>query len=478
MTTCPTFGVLASVAFCLLISHGAHALVPPELISPGTTNAPGPAIEDSSVTFRWLTVEGATSHVLSIRDLTTGQLEVHEVTAPDARVVVTLTGDHEFRWNMRALSGTNHSGYSESLHFRVNPAAVRPTISDVAPNPAPALDGGQPFVIYGDDFLLGCTVVLRDEQSGQEFGAFRVTVRQVGLINITPNFTHAEGPWSVEVINPGGFRSGRFYFEAVSPERIRRWRWWRSGWPWATAAGGLFVCGLAGWIGWRPKLLAKARTTGARHERARILQDLHDGVSGELAQIGQLVDTVRLQADSGEPTGTLRKPLESIRAKTRSMADSIDDLLWAAKPSNERLPALVGQLRERINTRLQSTGIERRIEFPVPVPELTVAGATSHHLLQLTNEVLNNVVKHAGAKTFTAGLKLERGLLYLTLGDDGCGFVPDSTGNGRHGLANLQKRAKAVGGVVEIVSGLSVGTEVQICLPLKPPTLPKSEITL
>ena len=52
-------------------------------------------------------------------------------------------------------------------------------------------------------------------------------------------------------------------------------------------------------------------------------------------------------------------------------------------------------------------------------------------------------------------------MLEMTLKDNGKGFCIDDIGNSGNGLENIKKRAKLIGGLLQINSKLGEGTEVR-----------------
>ena len=59
--------------------------------------------------------------------------------------------------------------------------------------------------------------------------------------------------------------------------------------------------------------------------------------------------------------------------------------------------------------------------------------------------------------------------MVLAVQDDGAGFDPASDRGGGHGLSNMQARAAALGGKVEVTSSPGRGTRVLLTLPVYPP---------
>jgi signal transduction histidine kinase len=83
-------------------------------------------------------------------------------------------------------------------------------------------------------------------------------------------------------------------------------------------------------------------------------------------------------------------------------------------------------------------------------------------LYYITQEALNNVLRHAFAKSVTVTLK--QGYKYVTLEveDDGCGFDKKKLERGGMGLKNIKERVKQENGKLRILSKLGKGTLIQV----------------
>jgi signal transduction histidine kinase len=105
-----------------------------------------------------------------------------------------------------------------------------------------------------------------------------------------------------------------------------------------------------------------------------------------------------------------------------------------------------------------------------PLPWLDASAALQ--VLRIVQEVLTNVLKHAGAHTVTLRTAVRRDeaghdWVRVTIEDDGRGFDPaaaQAAGKGR-GLRNLRGRAESLRGRLELDSGPG-GTAVRLDLPL------------
>jgi signal transduction histidine kinase len=106
---------------------------------------------------------------------------------------------------------------------------------------------------------------------------------------------------------------------------------------------------------------------------------------------------------------------------------------------------------------------------PVPVDlTLRLAGRLPDHVelgaYYILSEALANVAKHAHAETVTIIVEAGRGVLSLSVRDDGVGGA-DPRGSG---LTGLRERAEALGGALRLTSPPGHGTSVDVKLPAAP----------
>jgi len=184
---------------------------------------------------------------------------------------------------------------------------------------------------------------------------------------------------------------------------------------------------------------------------------MHDGVGGQLITALAAIEGGRTApADVAE---IVRECIDDLRLVIDSM-----------EPIDQDVLALLGSLRYRLESRLNAAGIRlawQVSELP-PVPNLTPRNAL--HILRTLQEALTNVLKHAGAGRITVRAEVDPSgsSALISVTDDGHGFATDdprTAGSGGRGIANMRRRAEAVGGSLAIQSGLD-GTTVTLALPL------------
>jgi signal transduction histidine kinase len=82
-------------------------------------------------------------------------------------------------------------------------------------------------------------------------------------------------------------------------------------------------------------------------------------------------------------------------------------------------------------------------------------------------EALQNAAKHSGASRIDVELEDQSTHLVLRITDDGRGFVPGSSADGR-GLGNMRERIESLDGTLSVVSSPGAGTVITAKIPTAP----------
>jgi signal transduction histidine kinase len=211
------------------------------------------------------------------------------------------------------------------------------------------------------------------------------------------------------------------------------------------------------------RLHANARRLAVLEERNRIGMDLHDGVIQSIYGVGLTLDGAQhiLSADPQAAKESIRKAIDGLNETIRDIRAYILDL----SPRQLGDEGLVNGVKRLITEYRANTFAE--VTFTDADADLKdLPYAHSLALFHICQEALANIAKHAQAKNAQVAVWTthERALLEVT--DDGQGFdlekMKTSIG---HGLANMQTRARAVGGEIDISSTDKDGTTVLVWVP-------------
>jgi signal transduction histidine kinase/ligand-binding sensor domain-containing protein len=209
------------------------------------------------------------------------------------------------------------------------------------------------------------------------------------------------------------------------------------------------------------------RLLGVERVRTRIASDLHDDLGSSLSQIAVLSEVARLRVATGDRAETTSS-LERIGGLSRASIDALGDIVWAIDPHKDRLLDLTQRLRGLVGDVLEPAGITYSFEAEPSADELRLGADLRREVFLVCKESLHNVVRHAQARRVDVRLTQNGGVLVLAVGDDGRGFDPVAPAAGT-GLASMRRRARALGGRLEVVSAAGRGTRLELVVPLRRP---------
>jgi len=184
-------------------------------------------------------------------------------------------------------------------------------------------------------------------------------------------------------------------------------------------------------------------------ERERILQELHDGIGGQLIAAISLSETKSNGA-------VLKQTLQDALLDLRLVIDSLDE-------DTRDLCSLLGMLRMRLEP--QMSGNQVRLVWQID-PQVDTEGLgyeITLNVLRIVQEAINNSVRHAEAQCIRLSLTpcTETGGIRIEISDDGRGVQQASAGRG---MGHMHLRAKRIGAELKVASS-NQGTKICICLP-------------
>lgn len=198
-------------------------------------------------------------------------------------------------------------------------------------------------------------------------------------------------------------------------------------------------------------------------ERARIARDLHDQLGANLTQVGLLGEMVGEDKDSPQEVAS---HAQQICQTARTTSDALDEIVWAANPSNDTLEGLVTYACKYAQDYLALADLRYRLDVPTDLPAANIPPDLRHNVFLAFKESVNNVVKHARATEAKIRLRLDANRFVIEVEDNGRGPAEAATKTGRNGLRNMRKRMEDVGGTFEMQPGAERGTIVRLTAPI------------
>jgi ligand-binding sensor domain-containing protein/signal transduction histidine kinase len=245
---------------------------------------------------------------------------------------------------------------------------------------------------------------------------------------------------------------------------------WQTWWFFVVAVlgGGGLIAGTVYYIvhqKWRREFRRVEMQLSVEKERARIAQDIHDGVGANLTEIAWLAEVA--EKDAADPV-EVRAQARKISSTARETVQSFDEIVWAVLPQNDTLTSLIGYLGQRVDELFENTPTRCWFAAPNKLPHIVVPAEVRHSFYLACKETLHNVNKHAHATAVKVQVIVQDKELRVEIEDDGCGFNSESNGSTGNGLRNLRQRFENLGGRFELQSRPGQGTKVIMSIPLEP----------
>jgi signal transduction histidine kinase/ligand-binding sensor domain-containing protein len=242
--------------------------------------------------------------------------------------------------------------------------------------------------------------------------------------------------------------------------------WWKT--IWAYLLFGIIILGST-WLLYRNRIhsLKKRQTEQIRaaiqaqeEERKRISRDLHDDIGTKLSALKLFISSLELKASAShqEEIVSLAQNSEQF---IQEVVKDLRNLLINLSPTvledfgyTNAVEGLVNKINETklIHFDLNVFGFKQRLQKDYELA-----------LYRITQELINNILKHADAKNISLQTGLRDDKIVLIIEDDGKGFDVNLHREG-YGLKNLETRTKLLNGkiVIESIPGKGTTTLIEI----------------
>ncbi len=200
----------------------------------------------------------------------------------------------------------------------------------------------------------------------------------------------------------------------------------------------------------------QAEELATAKERNRLARELHDSVAQTLYGLTLQAEAAARELDNGQ-TDKAAEQMREIRDSAQQTLQETRLLIFELRPPILEQEGLVSALRNR----LESVESRSGIKVQMLLQEVgQVRAEVEAGLYGISNEALNNILKHAHATVIKVSLKKEAGRIVLEIRDNGIGFDIHGTFGGM-GLSGMKERAEQFGGVLQIQGGAN-GTTIRV----------------
>ena len=204
--------------------------------------------------------------------------------------------------------------------------------------------------------------------------------------------------------------------------------------------------------------IIRSLITGEDNERRRIASDLHDGLGQILTASSLNFNSIKndikhinekKQNEYNSGLSFLNKAIEEIRIIAHNlMPKAIEHFgLISAITSLLNLVKKNSDIKISISENIGNRRLDQQIEI---------------NMYRITQEILNNAVKHAKAKNLSFQYRIHENELIFIYEDDGVGFNYSKEKTTGNGLNNIKNRVTSMSGFISINSMIGKGTSISI----------------
>ncbi|PLX28289.1 MAG: hypothetical protein C0600_09980 [Ignavibacteria bacterium] len=205
------------------------------------------------------------------------------------------------------------------------------------------------------------------------------------------------------------------------------------------------------------ELFSRRLIASQEEERSRLAYELHDTLCQDLIVVKNRLLMAIEEPDAREHVlegvNTITASLEGVRRMSRDLRPfQIDEY-----GISSALRGMLKRLDENTPLSIQ-TDIEAIDGVLDKEKEIT--------LFRITQEGVNNILRHAEATEASVRLQRRNGNVQLSIEDNGRGFDPAAVGGGGFGLHGIRQRVKMLGGSMLVASEEGAGTRLELEIPV------------
>lgn len=214
------------------------------------------------------------------------------------------------------------------------------------------------------------------------------------------------------------------------------------------------------------KIFPQKIITAQENAQKRIAQEIHD-------DFGQLLIALKLFLVNNtmgliEKYPELKILNDGLKGKINEIIEKARNLSHQLAPPDLKYIGLTRAVKELA----ESIGVEKKFSVKFIHRNLKNIDFETKDIIifRIIQEALANIVKHAEAKNIEISLQYKQGKVYLKIKDDGKGFNPKEHGKSNNkslGLSVMRERAKLAGGILQMKSASSQGTQIRLSIPVQ-----------
>ena len=198
-------------------------------------------------------------------------------------------------------------------------------------------------------------------------------------------------------------------------------------------------------------------------ERSRIARELHDDLGQQIALLSARLEI--LAADPRPSRARVETSLGETRKILQDISTSVHNLAHQLHPAKLKLLGLT----QTLDTLCREVAARSDVLVSFEAHEIPsdLSEDCALCIFRVSQEALQNAVKHSGARHISVRLRGTPSQLILQVTDTGRGFTPMASQSSGLGLLTMRERVELIGGRLRIEMAQGHGTTIRVTLPMR-----------
>lgn len=191
-----------------------------------------------------------------------------------------------------------------------------------------------------------------------------------------------------------------------------------------------------------------ARLRSLQSVRSEIAGNLHEEINITLNDINLLSEIAKLKAD--KDIDRSKDYIDQISNKSRSMIESMDDMLWSIDPQNDSMEKLLMRLKQYTEGFNNTYGTHIELTADKNVQQLQMDMKCRYEFMHFFKEALNYAIQQSACSTLYIGMEYAKPKLYLKILAQ-CVQVQTEDVEAQQSRREMEKRADLLQGALEVM---------------------------
>lgn len=226
------------------------------------------------------------------------------------------------------------------------------------------------------------------------------------------------------------------------------------------------------------EMVQQQRALAAMEEREALARDMHDDVSQVLGYLNLQLQSAQSKLAQGEAAAVVND-MDNLISVVREAQSGVRSYIRSIMGEAESKRGFAPRLQELLMGIQSRYGISTALTISEELSDQIIGHAAKLQLLRIIQEACANTAKHAHASHLWVSVERLGSVVEAVVRDDGKGFNvvnevaiaeqgPADAPSGGLGLSIMRERAERLGGDFTLRSAPGKGTEVRVCIPVKP----------